>query len=1067
MSLTAEQQAAAYAPQSVCVTAGAGTGKTHMLAERYLYHLKAGASPLEIVAVTFTKRAAAELRSRIRQTVARQAPDRPDWLAELEAAQISTFHNLAARICREHPTAAEVPPDFTILDEQEQPLWEAEQWAIALDKLPANIYAQVPFSTLQAALQAFLQDPLTATAALQRRQADWLPSLQAVRQQAQQDLIQHPVWQQARSVLNGCAGKAGDKLEANRQIAVEAIAQVEAAIEAHANLQPSLDRFKSIKLSGGSQKNWANKEELDWVKSCLKALRNHVNTVQNEGLIHLQITEIDDQIEAMLPALQTAFEHVRSHFQTAKQHQRILDFTDLEVHALKALEHSDVRDDYAQRWHVFLIDEFQDTNPTQGALLAHLTDPATLTLVGDEKQSIYGFRRADVSVFREWRDRIQTQSGTTVSLTTSFRTHKPLVETLNTLFAPVLEELHQSLNAQREAPHTAPHLELYTIAKDAAPTVKLDAAQRRSLEAQHIADRVEDLLNQGIQVWDKATRSPRPLQPGDIAVLSRARAPLRIYGQAIEHRNIPILEAGGGNLLDTREAKDALALLQVLADPSNDIALVALLRSPFFAVSDRILFHLSQMSDATTWWQRLTRSRDDTLQTAAEILRLLLRELAAEPASRLLQLADHHTGYTAVIANLPGGDRRMADWQGILDRVRQIEQNMADVQGVTHRLSRMVRHEITVPRPTLAAANAVTLMTIHSSKGLEWPIVIVPDLARKPPSDYPSVRFDANLGVSFKLEDPEDGEKQKSALYEVLERRQQALDQAEAKRVLYVALTRARDRLILSAADDRGSGISLLQPGLDNHISPHPIPFNADRLMPPPPVFPAKPPIPATQLLRSLRVCGLELPVTALTTYARCPRQFWLKHIDQHPGIPNGNSHQAAAIGKLTHTLLEHGITAREEIPAHLSHLDSAQIQDAFDLAQQFWRSPTYASVRAGTWEQSLQLHHGSLLFNGQVDLMGDRFVLDIKTDQIIHPDEHRFQLWAYATATQKPTAHIAYLRHNHLHTFDPSDLEAIGQEAAHLLKRLAEGDQTPSPSPQTCQYCPYHSMCDAAQTNA
>lgn len=139
MSLTKEQKRAAYASGSVAVTAGAGTGKTHMLTERYLHFLRAGQgfSPLQIVAVTFTDKAATELRSRIRQAVTAEMGDRLEVLANLEAAQISTFHSLATRICQEHPDRAHVPPDFVVQDAIAGALWQAEHFDRALAQLPA------------------------------------------------------------------------------------------------------------------------------------------------------------------------------------------------------------------------------------------------------------------------------------------------------------------------------------------------------------------------------------------------------------------------------------------------------------------------------------------------------------------------------------------------------------------------------------------------------------------------------------------------------------------------------------------------------------------------------------------------------------------------------------------------------------------------------------------------------------------------------------------------------------------------------------------------------------------
>ncbi|MGA7935429.1 MAG: 3'-5' exonuclease, partial [Kovacikia sp.] len=788
-------------------------------------------------------------------------------------------------------------------------------------------------------------------------------------------------------------------------------------------------------------------------------LRDFVKGFPGINLLTVQMTELDHQIETIIPPLQKAFEHVRSRLSLAKRQHRVLDFNDLEVHALEALENKDVRDYYAKRWRVFLIDEFQDTNPTKGKLLEHLTKNATLTLVGDEKQSIYGFLRADVQVFQAWRDRLQKQGGNSVSLTKSFRTHKPLMQTINTLFAPVLGQLHQDLDADRQAPHAPPHLEIFAVTPaetDPKPTID----ECRHIEAQHIADLVERLLEEKIQVWDQLNQTHRSIQPEDIAVLSRTWEPLELYGQAIENRGIPILQAGGGNLLATREAKDACALLQFLADPSDDLSLVAVLRSPFFAISDRTLFTHSQIPNTKTWWQRLKQSDDKAITHAVTVLHQLLSEREAEPPTRLLQLTDRLTGYTAVIANLPGCDRRMADWQGFISLVRQLELGMAEVLGVVRRLKRLVRREVPISRPKLAASQAISLMTIHAAKGLEWAVVIVPDLTRKPGSNSPPVRFDPTLGVALKLED-EGGDKQKSALYALLEQQQKQREQDEAKRLIYVALTRARDHLILTASEPSGNDLTMLQPGLDGQFPIQPIPFDGNRLTSLKPVSPPVPPLPKGLLLHPIGSGGLELPVTALTTYDRCPKQFRLQYIDGHPGLKTGMSKQAAEIGSLTHKALEQGISTFHELQPYSLELQPEQIKQALDLAETFRQSPVYAPVRHGTWEQPLHLQLGSLILNGSADLVGDDFVLDIKTDHELHPQAHRFQLWAYASATQKTSAHIAYLRHNALHTFTPNDLQGIAQEADELIGAIASGNDTPKPSSKSCQYCPYLEFCD------
>lgn len=280
-----------------------------------------------------------------------------------------------------------------------------------------------------------------------------------------------------------------------------------------------------------------------------------------------------------------------------------------------------------------------------------------------------------------------------------------------------------------------PEIQLYTVTVDDEhkddKSIDTNAEPCRRVEAQKIADMVEEMLSTKLPVHDKPSGQLREIQPKDIAILSRTWGPLELYGNAIAARDIPILQSGGGNLLDTREAKDAWAMLRLLADPTDSLALAAVLRSPFFAVSDTTLYTFAQsLPDKTGWWKHLRTSTELALSHAREILGELLIARRTEAPTRLLQLCDRLTGYTAVIANLPGANRRMADWQGFGELARSLGAGSFDVLSIIRRLKRLQDAEVKIPRPALAGGNAVSLMTIHGSKGLEWPVVIVPDLAR-------------------------------------------------------------------------------------------------------------------------------------------------------------------------------------------------------------------------------------------------------------------------------------------------------------------------------------------------
>ena len=1071
MGLTTEQESAAYASHSVAVTAGAGTGKTHMLTERYLHFLRnpQGFSPLQMVAVTFTEKAATELKSRIRQSVTQEMGNRLEVLAELEAAQISTFHALAARICQEHPERANVPPDFMVQDAIESSLWQTEHFDKAIAQLPTHLYQTVPFSLMQSVLQALLADPLTAEQALDRNRADWLPALETFRKTLLAGISEQTEWASACAVLNQIGGPSGDK----REIVREEAWAIVSAFNSTGDIA-YLEALTKLSLAGGSKKKWPDSESFDAVKDAVNALKQIAKAALNV-LQALVPNEYDDLSEAMLPAIREAFALVRGCLQDIKYQQRILDFNDLEVHALKALSDPAVAQYYALRWKVFLIDEFQDTNPTQGKLLELLTASATVTIVGDRKQSIYGFRRADTAVFEQWQNRIHPGASTPVKLSESFRTHRTLMGQINQVFNPVLADMHQPLSAHRqEVLLPIPEIQLYTVVvedeqdKDDALDTNIDAC--RLVEAQKIADLVQAMLiDEPIQVHDKASNRLRPIEPRDIAILGRTWGPLELYSNALSARGIPVLQASGGSLLDTREAKDAIALLRFIADPTDALALTAVLRSPFFAVSDLTLHAFAQsLPEKTSWWKHLREGSMPELARPKQVLGELLGARRVEAPTRLLQMGDRLTGYTAVIANLPGAARRMADWNGAVELVRSLEQGSFDVLTVVRRLKQINSAKVALPRPAVEGGNAVSLMTIHGSKGLEWPVVFVPDLSHRSQSDSPLIRFDAALGVALKLSN-ELGDPQKSAFYTLLEQQKKAAEKEESKRVFYVALTRARDRLMLTAASTAGGGLALLEQGFGEIILPRAVPFDPEQAKPVEPAPTAIPSIPTQHMVHPAKAGLTELPVTALSDYALCPLRFKFRHIDGHPGYQSGASpyQDAMALGRLTHKALELGINSAEELAKHEPQLPVAVVHEAFTLAQKFHSRDAYAEQRQGnlTWEKAVSLKVGSLTLNGIVDLVGDDFVLDFKTDRSMHPEHHRFQLWAYSKATGKSRAHLAYLRHDQLRSFMPKELSALDQEAVALVERLTRGDFEAQPKVYSCNICPYSENCRSRVT--
>jgi ATP-dependent helicase/nuclease subunit A len=292
MSLTEEQRQAVKAEGSVAVVAGAGTGKTHMLTERYLHHLSQdGYSPLDVVAVTFTNKAAAELRTRVRERVQERMSEREDILAELEAAQISTLHSLCGRICQEHPEEAGVPADFTVLDELRGRLWTADRLTDALELLPSEHYVTLPYPLMQATLEDLLADPIAAEHALERAldggPEEWETLVTEVRRGTLESLLQNPELKESREVLTFYQGSPNDRMEAQRQAALSALSELDDALRSDADVKPSLDAIDGLKLTMGSVRNWGE-GELEAVKEAIKVVHALVRCELERKLITLR-----------------------------------------------------------------------------------------------------------------------------------------------------------------------------------------------------------------------------------------------------------------------------------------------------------------------------------------------------------------------------------------------------------------------------------------------------------------------------------------------------------------------------------------------------------------------------------------------------------------------------------------------------------------------------------------------------------------------------------------------------------------------------------------------------------
>ncbi|ULH14021.1 UvrD-helicase domain-containing protein (plasmid) [Deinococcus sp. KNUC1210] len=783
--MTAQQQAIS-ASGSVLVRAGAGTGKTYVIVERYVELLNRGLRPLEIVAVTYTERAALELRARIRTRVQQTHGHQPDLLAELEVAQISTIHALAARICRDHPAATGVPPGSSVWDEPDAQLRKGQWLEDAMLQVELDPFNALGYSRLRQMLEVLHREPYTAYQALERAGSSWEALIQDVRAEAWRDLQERPAWVAAVTVVSTDYGRDDDAIERSRRIAVQGLERIEAG-------EPltGAGLLATIRLNGGKKAQW---RDLESVKAALKTLR----TLAGAPLLTMAYGVADEALRAELPLLSSAYRRTDDVLAQRKQRALALDYADLELYALNGLQQPDVAAYYARRWQHLMIDEAQDTSPVQAELLGLIGAHGDLTVVGDDQQAIYGFRGAGHNIFQEFEERILTAGGTVVTLQTGHRSRVALQERLNIGARAVLGETARPLTASRtDGEHW--------------PTSLMGLIDASGNEAEVVVTTLIQLLKEGRPIKDAQTGQERSLRATDIAVLARRWSDLNGIRDLLTEQGVPWVMAGGGNLLETPEARDTWALLRFLADQDDSTALLALLRSPHFSISDPQIDRLRQdHTPGEAWWLTCGRSRDPIVQEAVQILEQVLREHMRLTPRRALQLTERLTGYRGALARWPDAERHLVDLTACHELVETLQAPLQDCNGTATRLTRLIQAEHAILRPPVRSSDAVTLSTIHGAKGLEWPVVALVRIDGAARAQPPALRLASEFGVAYQREGEET-----AGLYTLLKETGRQREEQEEARLVYVGMTRARDYLICSSSRPAAPAVqTLMQAGI-------------------------------------------------------------------------------------------------------------------------------------------------------------------------------------------------------------------------------------------------------------
>ena len=800
----------------VVVTAGAGTGKTLTLVGRYLSLLAGGLQPRQIAAITFTRKSAREMRNRVRQTIdeylrqpGKTPEDRQLWLshyAALDAARIGTIHSLCTEILRAHPAEAGVDPRFALLEESDAALLKADAvdaalaWA-SLQAGSSTLFKLFGERGLRQVLDMLLRERPKTKAILNDLPQDvmghWEECLRRRQRQTLEAALQRAEWADAvDSLQQNEPIDEDDRMAQQRRLALAAVANFRTAPDFDAR-RNALNSLGEINLTGGSQKNWpGGKEQLADVKRTLRALRGWWQA--QSALQTLALNGSDKALAEALPALRDLFARADEVYAQSRRRSHALDFDDLEVMALRLL-HENV--DVCERWRgeiqAVLVDEYQDTNGRQRDLVNLLNDGAgKLFIVGDAKQSIYRFRGADISVFREERARIG-QNGRAVQLSRSYRAHKALIGALNGLLSPVLGEESAVRHEWQE-----PFAPLHAVRGDPQPGAEFPYVELHLTAGSKgggALDQAAQVLAARLSAIVAAPAST--LRFGDVAILCRASTSFAAYENALDSASIPYVTVAGRGFFERPEVRDVLNALQAIADPRDDVALVGLLRSPVSGFTDGELLALMDRHHATenvALWQTLIMMTaqegppgHERIVDFVDLVKRLHGRVGRLSVADVLKGFIDQTGYRAAL-RLAGQPRAIRN----IDKLLELAHSSGFVSSADFlEFVSMVRGGVAREgEARTSGENAVQIMSVHQAKGLQFPVVVIGDISY-PPRGSSRHFLDEELGFVAAVQSEAD---EKPAVLELAKMRDESQSAAESARLLYVAATRVKEKLILN-----------------------------------------------------------------------------------------------------------------------------------------------------------------------------------------------------------------------------------------------------------------------------
>ncbi|MBX5470358.1 MAG: UvrD-helicase domain-containing protein [Thermoleophilaceae bacterium] len=809
---TAEQlEAIERRDGSLFVHANAGSGKTTVLVERFVRAvIDDGVGVDRILAITFTEKAAAELKARIRAALA--ARGERELARDSQRAWVSTIHGFCSRVLRTHALAAGVDPEYRVLAEHEARRLAHDAFELALGQFMDEAAGDGAdrLELVAAYRPDGLEEMVGTVYSRLRSRGEREPELPP--QEPPDPAELHAAREALEAAIAEALRRIGEIKDPGKRV-LDQLARLGRCSELLARLGPDeLPLPQELERCEPRPGNVRALRE-PWFDAAVEAHKAFAEACGRR------------REAAAYPLLRELMRLFGARYAELKRARSALDFEDLEL-VTRDLLRADpaLREQYRARFEHVMVDEFQDTNRLQVELIGLVA--RRLFTVGDAFQSIYLFRNADVGIFRE-RRALAEEHGEAVKLATSFRSRREVLDALNAGFSRVFEgQGFEPLVAGRaEEPAGAPAIELIVVDRtrkrwderlegEEAPFGESLAhlSAWRAAEARLIAARLAELAGPG-----------RRFRYGDAALLLRAGTDMAAYERALNDRGIPTYVAGGRGYYGQRQVGDLRAYLATLANPLDELSLYSLLASPIVGCSLDALALLALRArelPRDPWWalEEAFCGGDgsgglaDALPEAdRERLARFVPSFAAERASaprvsleQLVERAITAFEYDVHVLALPDAQRRMANVRKLMRLAREFEaEEGRDLRRFIDFLAEQDAFRAREGEAPLEAehVDAVRLMTVHAAKGLEFPLVVVADLGRTGREDQDELRVSADGRVGLRVASLGGG-RQAGSAYEGI--RQDQVEQAdeEERRVFYVAMTRARDHLVVSGATD-------------------------------------------------------------------------------------------------------------------------------------------------------------------------------------------------------------------------------------------------------------------------